>query len=90
MRKYSVSGSNFNFNDMKGVEIENLLKNGSRLIFRYNSWGDYRYYIDKEENKNRINKSQFEKYKSTCENSDLSEKDEVWFRGSSYCLYYYR
>ena len=75
---------------MKAKEIEERLSNGEKLIFKNNAYFDDLYFIGNEEVENRINKNQFDKAKLTCKNSDESDKNNAWFRGKSYRIYYWR
>ena len=43
--------------------------------------GDKYYYIGSEDNLNKINAKQFEKFKKICLNKDESEKSNAWFKG---------
>ncbi len=75
---------------MKAKEIEERLSKGEKLIFKNNAYFDDYFYIGSEDVKNRITKKQFEKARLTCKNSDESEKNNAWFKGQSYRLYYWR
>jgi len=75
---------------MKAKDIEEILNNGGRLIFKNNAYFNDWYFIGEEKVENRITITQFEKYKATCKNSDESDKINCNFRGQSYRLYYWR
>lgn len=74
---------------MKSKEIEEILNNEGKLIFKNNAYFLDWYYAGKEDVENRITKTQFEKYKSICKHSDESDKINCNFRGQSYRLYYW-
>lgn len=75
---------------MKAKDIENILNNSGKLIYKNNAYFSDWYYVGKEEVENRITKAQFEKFKLTCKNSDTTEKDSACLRGMGYRLYYWR
>jgi hypothetical protein len=75
---------------MKAKEIEQLLKNGAKLIEQNNAYFDDVYFINSEIPENRITTTQFQKYKKLCQNYDDSEKFNNWLKGQRYCLYYWR
>lgn len=74
---------------MKAKEIENLLKNGARLIEQNNAYFDNMYFANSENPENRITVTQFEKYKKLCQNMDDSDKWNKGLKGQRYRIYYW-
>ena len=72
---------------MKAKEIEDILKTGGRLILRNYPFGE-RYFIENDGNEQPINKSQFNKFKESCNKKD--ESQQRWFRTDTSTWYYWR
>ena len=77
-----------NINEPKtNKEIEELLRNGSKLIFvsKYEEEKEVGlfFYIDKETSENEITKQQFDEYMVLCDNSDTSNWYSNWKIGKT-------
>ena len=73
---------------MKAKDIENILSNSGRLILRDYPFGE-RYFVENDDGYEQpLIKSQFYKFKETCENKD--ESKVAWFNGETTTLYYWR
>lgn len=72
---------------MKAKDIECLLQHGQKLICREYPFGT-RFFISNAKLDNAINKSQFEKFKLTCNKSH--DTGQVWLRDQTRTYKFWR
>ena len=73
---------------MKAKYIEEILVNGGRLVLKDGMLGE-RYFIENDDSHEQpINKSQFNKFKESCNKKD--ESQQRWFRTDTSTWYYWR
>jgi hypothetical protein len=83
-----------NINESKtNKEIEELLRNGSKLIvvtkYEEDKEVELNFYIDKETSENEITKQQFDEYMVLCDNSDTTDWYSNWKIGKTGRSYYW-
>ena len=94
IQTFEQHSSELNINESKtNKDIEELLRNGSRLIavtkYKKDKEVEVIFYVDEETTENEITEQQFEEYMMLCDNSDTSDWYLNWKIGKTGRSYYW-